>query len=161
MHPEPDAVPDALAPLAFLLGTWRGEGVGGYPTIGDFRYAEEIRFSHSGRPFLAYEQRSWVLPDERPSATEVGYWRPQPDGSVEVLICRPSGISEIYLGTVRGTQVEIATDVVTRTPSAKDVSALKRLYGLVDGELMYAVDMAAMGQPLQPHLSARLRRVAG
>ena len=29
---------------------------------------------------------------------------------------------------------------------------------LVEGDLMWAFDMAAMGEPLQPHLSARLSR---
>lgn len=35
-----------LQPLAFLLGTWRGEGKGEYPTIVPFAYGEEVRFWH-------------------------------------------------------------------------------------------------------------------
>ncbi|MDQ4125856.1 MAG: heme-binding beta-barrel domain-containing protein [Actinomycetota bacterium] len=41
---------DALRPLAFLLGTWRGAGAGKYPGIDDFEYGEETRFWHYGRP---------------------------------------------------------------------------------------------------------------
>ncbi len=153
IHPD-------LAPLAFLLGTWRGEGVGGYPTLEAFRYGEEATFRHNGKPFLAYTQRTWSLDDDRPLHSEAGYWRPQPGGGVEVVLAHPTGVAEIYYGTVDGTQIEIATDVVVRTKTAKEVSALKRLFGLVDGTLLYAVDMAAVGQPLQSHLSAKLERVA-
>ena len=147
-----------LAPIAWLLGTWRGEGVGGYPTMEPFRYGEELTFRHNGKPFLAYTQRTWSLDDGRPLHAETGYWRPRPDGHVEVVLAHPTGIAEIYYGTVTGTRVELATDVVARTQSAKEVSALTRLFGLVDGRLMYAVDMAAVGQSLQPHLSATLDR---
>ncbi|HEY9473671.1 MAG TPA: heme-binding beta-barrel domain-containing protein, partial [Mycobacteriales bacterium] len=45
--------------------------------------------------------------------------------------------------------------------TAKDVTANHRLYGIVEGMLLYAVDMAAVGQPMRPHLSARLSRVGG
>ena len=148
-----------LAPLAFLLGTWRGEGVGGYPTMEPFRYGEEVTFRHNGKPFLAYTQRTWSLDDDRPLHAETGYWRPQPDGGVEVVIAHPTGIAEIYYGTVAGQRIELVTDLVARTSSAKEVTALKRLFGLVEGRLMYAVDMAAVGQPLQAHLSATLDRV--
>jgi hypothetical protein len=55
----------------------------------------------------------------------------------------------------------MATDAVVRTSTAKEVRGAQRLYGIVDGALLYAIDLAAMGQPLQPHLSARLERVAG
>ena len=39
----------AVASLSFLLGKWRGEGEGFFPTINSFRYGEEIQFSHSGK----------------------------------------------------------------------------------------------------------------
>lgn len=157
----------SLAPFLPLVGVWRGTGQGGYPTIEeDFAYEQQVRFAHDGRPFLSYESITWLIgPDGavlRPSAREVGWWRPGDGTTFEVLLTHPTGIVEVYLGEVRGpTQWEMSTDVVARTPTAKDVAANHRLYGVVEGELMYAMDMAAMGQPLQPHLSARLRRVAG
>ncbi|MGB9378493.1 MAG: FABP family protein [Mycobacteriales bacterium] len=167
----PDLHP-SLLPLLPYIGTWRGTGKGGYPTIEDFDYAQEIRLSHDGRPFLAYESRAWIIDDEgrpqRPAAREVGWWRMQPkveggsDGDdLEVLLAHPTGIVEVYYGRVTGTKVEMATDAVLRTATAKEVTANRRLYGLVEGDLMYAADMAAVGLPLTPHLSARLGRIAG
>ena len=47
---------------------------------------------------------------------------------------------------------------MVRTATAKEYVGGKRLYGNVEGDLLYAYDMAAMGQPVQPHLWARLER---
>jgi hypothetical protein len=54
----------------------------------------------------------------------------------------------------------MSTDVVVRTDTAKEVTAGHRLYGLIGADLGWAYDMAAMGQPLQPHLSAQLKRTS-
>jgi hypothetical protein len=178
----PDNFPVALAPLAWLVGTWAGEGVGGYPTIETFRFAQEIAVTNDGRPFLSYTSRSWILDDAgtrvRPAATETGFWRPAEAGSdasqspeqhngdapmprlaVDLLLTHPTGFIEIWTGSVEGPRIAVQTDVVARTPSAKDYSAGTRVYGLVESDLMWAFDMAAVGQSLQPHLSARLSRV--
>lgn len=169
-RPTAPTLHEALEPLAFLVGTWRGVGVGGYPTIEEFRYEQELSFTHDGRPFLHYATRSWILDDDgerlRPAASEVGWWRPGAEPrSVEVTLAQHTGLVEIYLGEAAFTSVELVTDVVARTSTAKEVAGLKRLYGLVGGEdggqqdLAYAIDLAAVGQPLQAHLSARLQRV--
>ena len=156
LHPD-------LAPLAFLLGRWEGAGVGGYPTIESFQFGQEISFSHNGKPFLSYTSRTWRLDAEgrigQPLATEAGFWRPQPEGKVELMLAHPTGITEIYLGEVSGHRVDLATDVVARTSSAKEVTAGRRLYGLIGDDLGWAFDMAAVGQPLQSHISAQLKRV--
>ena len=68
---------------------------------------------------------------------------------------------ELHLGKRTGTQVEFATDAVVRTATAKEVTAGHRLFGIVEGALLYAQEMAAMGHALSPHLSARLVRVGG
>jgi hypothetical protein len=160
----------ALEPLGFLVGTWRGLGVVGYPTIEGARYEQELVFAHDGRPFLSYSSRSWIIDDDaqrlRPAAAEVGWWRPGAEPrSVEVTLAHPTGIVEVYVGEVVFHRVELATEVVARTGTAKAVAGLRRLYGLVGGDdgaerdLAYAIDMSAVGQPLQSHLSARLMRV--
>ncbi len=159
-EPGPELHPD-LAPLRFLLGRWEGAGVVGYPTIESARFGQEISFSQNGKPYLSYVSRTWLLGADgtpgRPLAMETGFWRPQPGGKVEVLLAHPTGITEIYLGEVTGTKIEMATDIVARTASAKEVTAGHRLYGLVGQDLAYAFDMAAVGQPLQPHVSAQLQ----
>lgn len=159
---EPAVHPD-LDPVRFLLGIWEGAGVVGYPTIESAQFGQEITFRHNGKPFLIYSSRTWLLNEEgqigRPLAIEFGFWRPQPDGQLEVLLTHPTGISEIYLGQVTGTKIEMATDAVMRTATAKEYTAGRRLYGLVGPDLAYAYDMAAMGQPLQAHASAQLKRV--
>ena len=33
----------------------------GFPGMDDFNFAQEITISHDGRPFLAYESRSWIF----------------------------------------------------------------------------------------------------
>ncbi|BCJ66112.1 FABP family protein [Polymorphospora rubra] len=165
----PDLHPALLGLLPYV-GVWRGRGRGGYPTIEDFDYAQEIRISHDGRPFLQYESRAWLLDEQsrpiRPAGREVGWWRPVFDGErvtddLEALMMTPTGIMELYLGRVSGTQVELATDAVLRTATAKEVTGGHRLFGIVEGALLYAQEMAAVGHGLTPHLSARLVRVGG
>jgi hypothetical protein len=153
----------SLLPLFFLIGRWEGAGVVGYPTIESAQFGQEVTFSHNGKPFLIYSSRTWLLDEDgnigRPLATEAGFWRPQPEGQLEVLLAHPTGITEIYIGEVTGTKIELATDAVVRTSTAKEVTAGRRLYGLIGADLAYAYDMAAVGQPLQAHVSAQLKRV--
>jgi len=155
-------------PLLPLIGVWRGEGEAVYPTIdGPFRYGQQITFAHDGRPFVCYEARAWLLTEDgevlRPAAREAGFWRPQPDETIEALIVHSSGIGEIYYGRPRNqTSWEISTDTVVRTASAKAVNAAQRLYGIVNGgDLAYVEERAMAKRPLQPHISARLHRIVG
>jgi hypothetical protein len=154
-----------LAPLRFLLGRWEGAGVGGYETIESFQFGQEISFGHNGKPYLIYVSRTWLLDaggvPGRPLAMETGFWRPRPGGRLEVVLAHPTGIVEIYLGEVTGTKIEMATDLVATSESAKSVRAGRRLYGLVGTDLAYAYDMAAEGKALQPHISAQLKHTSG
>ena len=95
----------------------------------------------------------------RPLAREHGYWRPQPDNQVELVLAHPTGIAELWLGAVDNGKIELRTDAVARTASSKEYSAGHRLYGLVNGDLYWTFDMAAVGKELQNHLAAQLKRV--
>lgn len=159
---------DALLPVLPLVGVWRGEGEVVYPTIdGPFHFGQQITMAHDGRPFASWEARAWLLDGPggavvRPAARETGFWRPQPDGTIELLLAHATGIVEIFYGSARTqTSWELSTDATVRTATAKDVQAANRLYGIVDGDLFYVEERAMMGQEMQPHTSARLQRVAG
>ncbi|OBI88512.1 peroxynitrite isomerase [Mycobacterium asiaticum] len=157
----PDLHPN-LEPLAPLLGVWTGRGAGEYPTIEPFEYLEEVVFSHVGKPFLSYGQKTKSAADGKPLHAEAGYLRvPQP-GQVELVLAHPSGITEIEVGTYSLSddviELELVTTSVGLTPTAKEVSALGRSFRIDGDELSYSLRMGAVGQPVQHHLSAVLRR---
>jgi hypothetical protein len=157
----PDLHPDLQA-LAPLLGTWRGRGSGTYPTIEPFDYLEEVVFSHVGKPFLVYGQKTRSAADGKPLHAETGYLRVPRPGHVELVLAHPSGITEIEVGTytANGTTIELEMTAanIGLTPTAKEVTALGRSFRVDGDELSYSLQMGAVGQPLQHHLAAELRR---
>jgi hypothetical protein len=160
----PDLHPD-LETLAPLLGTWAGQGSGKYPTIEPFEYVEEVVFSHVGKPFLAYAQKTRAAADGKPLHAEAGYLRVPRPGHLEWVLVHPSGITEIEVGTYSVTggliEVELSTSpggTIGLAPSAKEVTALGRSLRIDGDELSYEVHMGAVGQPLQNQLTAVLHR---
>jgi len=148
-----------LESLAPFIGTWRGQGRGTYPTITDFGYGEEIRLRDVGRPFLLYEQRTWSLDDGRPLHAEAGYWRPTPDGRLEILVAQATGMVEIDEGTVRDGRIAVTSRTVAAASSGPDVTSVARAMEVVGDEIRYELRMAAVGRPLLVHLVATLIRV--
>jgi hypothetical protein len=156
-----------VAHVASLLGTWSGEGHGKYPTIDPFDYAESVTFTHVGKPFLAYQQRTRSLGTAaqpgQPMHAESGYWRFPAPGRVEVVLSHPTGVIELEEGTIvvslDGTIViELATTNVVFSSTAKSVTGVQRTFRIRDDTMDYDLRMAAVGLPMQHHLSARLVR---
>lgn len=182
----PEGLAPEVYPLAWLVGSWSGEGVVGYPGIEETAFTQEVVIDHDGGPYLSYTStiRLVVAPDDAASldadaeavapdgpgpvwSTESGYWRvppERPDGlgadqhPVELLVSDPSGHVAVYVGEVGKGRIDLVSDLIARTATGAEVTAGKRLYGLVQGDLMWAHDLAAFGQPMQSYASARLSR---
>jgi len=183
--PDPAGMAPEVYPLAWLVGTWRGEGVVDYPGIDEAPFVHEVVIDHDGGPYLSYTSsiRLVVAPDDAAVLVESGpvepdpvwqaesgYWRIPPvrptdhgltddQFPVELLIADPSGHVALYIGAVGKGRIDLVSDLIARAPSGAEVSAEKRLYGLVHGELMWAHDIAAFGHPMQSYASGRLSRV--
>jgi len=149
-------------PLRPLLGTWRGDGDGHYPTVEPFGYVEEVSFGHVGKPFLAYSQRTKHATDGRPLHAETGYLRMPRPTRVEFVVAHPTGIVEVATGHFDGARMWLRSTLVVGTDTAKDVTTVERDFEIdasPGGDVLrYALRMAAVGVPLTHHLAAELRR---
>jgi hypothetical protein len=156
-------LPPELFPIAYLLGTWTGEGVGGYPGEEDFPFAQELTFSRvPDVAAFAYTSRTWDPETGAPLSNEVGFWRTagtfETGLRVEVMLAHPTGIAEVYVGDVDGAKIELSDNVTVRTATARQVKRSTRLYGLVEGNLAYAIEVEVEGHPMRPEMSALLKR---
>lgn len=164
---RPGLHPDCM-PLLPLVGVWRGVGrFGNEPGENDPQFGQQVVISHDGRPFLRYESISWLLGPggsvTGPGTREVGFFRPQPDGSVELMIAHAEGRIELFYGRHRSAAAwALSTDAALRTPTAPPVVGATRLIGITPaGQLAYVEERAHSDIELAPHSSAALDRIAG
>ncbi|HEY5662751.1 MAG TPA: FABP family protein [Ilumatobacter sp.] len=162
----PELHPD-LRHVSTLVGTWTGTGRGTYPTIEPFDYAESVTFGHVGKPFLAYQQRTRSLGaggrPGQPMHAESGYWRFPTTGRVEAVLSHPTGVAEIDEGTIEvaidgALIMHLTSTHVALSATAKTVTSIERMLRVHGDTLTYRVGMAAVGLPLQVHLTGTLVR---
>lgn len=157
---------DVNLPLLPLIGVWRGEGKLHVPdSTEELPFGQQLTISHDGRGMLRHESVTWLLDadgvataDER----ELGWWRPQPDGVIELVVASSNGVVEVFYGAAQSLSAwSFGTDAVVRTTSAPPITGATRLYGIVEGKLAYVVERATTDSELQPHASALLERIVG
>lgn len=152
MFEIPEDLDPAIVPVAFLIGTWVGGGVG----AGDVPFSQRLEIAQvPGKAVLSHV--SSVAREDGETATELGFWRPG-DGltDVEFVAVDADGFVQVSYGTVDGYRIELGSDAVVRTSTAVDVRAVRLLYGKVDDDLAYAVDRVGESGTWASHASARL-----
>ncbi len=80
------------------------------------------------------------------------------DGAVELVVAQGSGLVELAEGLLDDHELVLASTGVVGTGTAKRVDATERRYHVEGDTLTYELAMAAVGQPLLPHLKATLHR---
>lgn len=128
------------------------------------RLTSETGFWRIARPLGAADAGPGLLPPvefgEPRTVDDVESLRNAAGGfDIEVSLVHSDGVSELYLGQVNGPRIDLATDAVVRTVSAKEYASATRMYGLVQGHLLWAWDIAALGGELASHASARLAKL--
>ena len=158
--PSADPPADPIAALRPLVGTWRGEGRGSYPTIEPFAYAETVVIEAMPAPVLSYTQRTRHAEEDRPLHAESGWFR-MPGGRPELVIAQPTGVTEVLAGQLEDGVLTLRSTEVGMTPSATvhRITATRRVLTLQGDVLRYRLAMAAVGEPLTHHLEATLHRV--
>lgn len=146
------------AATAWLLGEGSGEDAPRIPLVA------ETGYWRLARPAGDADAGPALLPPVAPraadrTADDVEALRNAEGGfDLEVAIVHSDGIGELYLGQVRGPRIDLASDAIVRPASAKAYTTATRMYGYVDGHLLWAWDIAALGGELSSHASARLAR---
>jgi hypothetical protein len=155
---------DGLPHLNYTSYTWLLPPGGSAQAIESQPLATETGYWRLSRPATEGDPGPGLLPGvgARPftTARAVETLRNASDGfDIEVSILHPGGVSELYVGQVKGPRIDLATDAVMRSITSKEHTASTRLYGLVENHLLWAWDIAALGRELATHASGRLARL--
>ncbi|MBK8459099.1 MAG: FABP family protein [Micropruina sp.] len=157
-----DLNPDLIG-LAWLRGRWEGTGYREWPGEEKIPFSQQIDFADNGGDYLHYLAQTFEVDAAgapvRPLMMETGFWRPLKDGTVDVVMCSPDGFAEVWYGKLSPGRVDLITDAVARTADAKVAyTSGRRLYGTVEGKLMYSFDRSTEQHPLRPYVWATLVR---
>lgn len=178
-------IPDDLAPetypMAWLVGRWRGYGVMGYPNIDDASIIVDANIVADNKAYLTVTY-SFTIAKEHPNDIDkelpgapgvaqlspdrlwteaTGYLRQstQREGDLEAMVAHPEGRVTLAVGRIDGPRATFASDAIVRSETGADVAGTSLQLGLVEGDMLFALDMAAFGEELQSYAAGRLSRV--
>nr|XP_034327369.1 THAP domain-containing protein 4 isoform X1 [Crassostrea gigas] len=161
---------EAAKPLQWLLGKWKGQGKGIYPTIKDFEYIEDLEFFHVGQPMLQFRPfGKWMgrfysvhKDTNKILHREVGFLRIKPGtNQVAFISSHNNGVSEMAEGTVEGQSVGLESHTLGRMSFGKDpqTKKLKRTLTLEGDTLHQVLFMETGNVTMTEHLRATYKKV--
>ncbi|MCD4549950.1 FABP family protein [Schaalia sp. lx-260] len=220
----PDNLPASLAPLAWMLGSWKGWGMYSAQFLTDTSApAQTSPRAQAGEAEHANEENDPEASDDQPVIEEIrcdivgDYMRmtttiryaqvregmsidPVWDahtalslmdesdilweetsyihllpGQVDVTTLAPgqyaprelmgtsattTGLGTLWAGVSVGPRVQLVSDAIARAPQADDITHLGRMYGLVNGEMMWTQECTRAGAEVAVELSGRLMRIS-
>lgn len=161
----PEGLDPRLTALGWLVGSWEGTGNGTDHEGNDFSFEQRVQFWPAGGDAMYSLSQAYLLDADGKAGElvdmETGFWRPKADASLEVTMANVQGWTEVLVGKIQVTRIDLRTDAVVRAEGAKvEHTAGQRLYGKVEGDLMYALDRSTTTHELRPHLWARLTKKA-
>jgi len=159
-----------IARLSALVGAWKGEGSGGFPTIPSFDYVEECVFSSNDcEPIIHFEQRTWVKSTDATNGTplhwESGFIRALEDGRVEISNAQNGGRVEVLRGAIDEAAclegiILLKLESILFGNDPRLIQTTRR-YELQKDLLTYSIEMATTSTPKrEQHLEAKLERVS-
>lgn len=146
---------ESQSALGYVAESKLGDGTSLPAEVGFWRLSKPAEQSDAGPGLLpAIGKKSFTTHEQLETLRNK-------DGGfdIEASILHPSGISELYVGQIKGARVDLVTDAVLRSQSAKEYRAATRMFGLVEGSLLWVWDIAALGNPMASHASAKLEKV--
>ena len=157
-------LPTTNSIIALLIGTWAGEGRGGFPTVKSFDYRETLTFTHRDEKSLAYEQHTrkryegqteWLI-----SHWENGFIRILESGELEMTNAQ-IGRTEVLIGSIEPLDKIIRIRFVSKTiTNDPRMVSSARTFELDGDALRYEMEMQTTAvDQLTSHLKIELQRV--
>ncbi|OKL54257.1 hypothetical protein BSZ39_04985 [Bowdeniella nasicola] len=172
-----------IAPLAWLLGHWRGWGIFSGAGVDAQVLIHDFHVTHDGGPYLittsTFEVATAIdgtiaadadaatglsqLESAGVWGTETLYLRLPPDAvgtpgphDVEGMLADPAGFTAALAGRISEDALLLQSTALAATASAPPVTELQRRYLKQGEDLMWSASMAAFGQDLAPYVTVRL-----
>ena len=150
--------------LGALEGTWRGEGMGGFPTVDSFVYRETLTFERRDEESLFYMQRTEKRMDGQPEFV-LSHWE---SGFIHILAGNELGLAnvqsggrgEFLKGKIDGTEGKVRLDFISESLANDDRMVASARTFVIDGDrLQYEMSMQTTRvNKIVQHLKATLQR---